>query len=137
MKNKTLQGILVAAGVLAAGSLAYYELESKGVDAEADARAGCAMPACWTDAGVWDESMVVDCKFGGHLAWGGFGPKPDDGLITPKWLGCSVQDAKLAVGTACVPVPCVATAGERPERELLAVTKDLPVKEVVAEELVP
>lgn len=126
--NKTLQGILVAAGVLVAGSLAFYELDSKGVDHVVDARAGCAMPACYNDAGVWDPSLVVDCKFGGHLAWFGPGPKPADGLITPKWIGCSVQDANLAVGAACIPVPCVATSGERPEVELLAVPKDAPVK---------
>lgn len=63
----------------------------------------CVMPDCARDGGMGP----VRC-----FATGVYGTR-DGG---PKWRGCNVIPARLAVGDECLPSACVYRAGNRMER---------------------
>jgi len=71
----------------------------------------CRIPRCINDAGVWDDSMVVDCRRRDPT----FGAT--DGGMTTAWRGCNAMPAASAVGAACLPTACGPVAGETLESE--------------------
>lgn len=71
--------------------------------------APCRIPNCWLADGGWDDEAVVDCRATGTHGL------PDGG---PRWNGCNVIPASVAVGAACVPVACSVWAGDDPTEVL-------------------
>ena len=98
---------LVVAGLVTAaavgGNAAFPEKHLAHLDG-----AGCVIPDCRTllGRGEWDDAAEVDCLATGPLGL------PDGG---PRWRGCNVMPASLAVGGECLPVTCEpVTAGVNP-----------------------
>ena len=65
--------------------------------------APCMIPLCLGGDGGWNDSAVVDCRFGGPYG------QSDGG---PRWRGCNAGPSQYASGTACVPVECGVVAGD-------------------------
>lgn len=73
----------------------------------------CVLPACWVAPdGGWDSKAgraghpaAPDCRATGARGL------PDGG---PRWWGCNVLPAEVAVGTQCLPVECSVLAGDDP-----------------------
>lgn len=73
----------------------------------------CVLPACWVAPdGGWDSKAgrpghpaAPNCKATGARGL------PDGG---PRWWGCNVMPAEVAVGTQCVPTECSVLAGDDP-----------------------
>lgn len=62
----------------------------------------CALPACFGADGGWDDSVEVDCKFGGPFSAGG----------PAVWRGCNAGPSIYAVGSQCLPVECGVVSGD-------------------------